>query len=299
MTRRELLLGIAATAVQGRGRSLLSVLTDEVGPDLDHAIAFAQQYKLSWVELRMEGPKMYDQLPAAQLKETRRRLGDAGLRVSFLNSALLKFTLPGTKPVDFEEFYERMYKKQGWTPESMYRDRLDSLRRALDAAKELGVDRIRSFAFWRVADPETVFPRLVEAFSEMAEIAGKAGCRILIENETATNAASSEEISKLVEKLPASSISINWDPQNSVSKEAEVFPAGYRRLPKARIGNVQMKAAGLIGPGHKLPWGDMIRALLADGYQGRFGLETHTLKGPAINVAASHECVKEFFRLAG
>ena len=107
LTRRSLFAAgstLAATAAASArpklDRSRLSVMTDEVGRNLDEAIAFAQQYKLQWVELRAEsGADYYDRMPAAKLKEVAKKLADNGLRCSFLNCALLKFTLPGTKAV--------------------------------------------------------------------------------------------------------------------------------------------------------------------------------------------------------
>ena len=303
LTRRRLLRAAAAAPLAHAAkldRSRFSVLTDEVGPGLDAAIAFARQYRLSWVELRLEpGQGYYEAMPSEKLKSTRRRLEDSGLKVSFLNSTLLKFTLPGTEAIDKEEFYEKQYREKGWTPESMYRQRLDNLRRALDAAHLLGVDQIRAFTFWRTREPRALFPRMAEIFGEMTPLAEKARIRILIESETATNTATSAEVADFLRLLPSKAIGINWDPQNSVALEPDVFPAGYAKLPKSRIGNVQMKAEGLIGEKHRLDWGAIFRKMTADGYQGRFGLETHTLKTGDINVQASHKCVKEMLRLIG
>jgi sugar phosphate isomerase/epimerase len=303
-TRRHLLLGAASTALAPAAskldRSRFSVLTDEVGPGLEAAIAFARQYRLSWVELRLEpGHGYYEAMPPEKLKQTRGRLDDSGLKISFLNSTLLKFTYPGTEAIDKEEFYEKQYRANGWTPESMFRERNDKLRRALDAAHLLGVNQIRAFTFWRTREPRALFPKMADIFHEMAEEAAKARIRILIESETATNTATSAEVADFVQLLPSKAIGINWDPQNSLKFEPDVFPAGYEKLPKKRIGNVQMKAAGLIGETGRLDWGAIFRRMNRDGYTGRFGLETHTLKEDGTNVAASHRCLKEMLRLIG
>lgn len=307
-SRRTLLTGAASLAATTHAaprpkldRSRLSVMTDEVGRNLDEAIAFAKQYRLQWVELRAEsGADYYDRMPAAKLKETAKKLADNGLRCSFLNCALLKFTLPGTKAVASEDFYENMYKRLGWTPESMWRDRNDTLKRCLDAAQHLGTTQLRSFTFWRVANPRSVFPQLNEALHEMAEAAAKAGCRILVENELACNMASSAETAELLNSVKHRAIGLNWDPQNSTTFDAAgVFPAGFRSLPRKRIYNVQIKAEGLIGPGTSIDWQGIVKALHESGYTGLYGLETHTLKGPAINIPASHQCLQAMLRLMG
>ena len=124
LTRRGFLAASAIApclpAADKFNRTRLSVLTDEVGRNLADAIAFARRYQLSWVELRAEsGIDYYDRMPADRLKKTASLLADSGLRVSFLNSALLKFTLPGTAPVRTEDFYANMYKSLGRTPEKI------------------------------------------------------------------------------------------------------------------------------------------------------------------------------------
>lgn len=292
-------LALAAAPQSTLDRSRLSVMTDEVGRDLADAIAFARKYKLSSVELRGEpGAGYYDAMPAAKLKEVSKQLADNGLRCSFLNSGLLKFTLPGTKAVKSEAFYEDMWKSKGWTPESMWADRLTMLERALDAAELLGVKQLRSFTFWRVADPRSVFSQLKEALHGMGEAAAKRGCRVLVENEFACNMASSAETAALLRAVKHPGIALNWDPQNSWQYDkAGVYPAGMQLLPKKRIANVQMKAEGLIGPGNKLDWAGIVRDLEKGGYRGFYGLETHTLKGPAINIPASHRCLEAMLRL--
>ncbi len=304
MTRRELMAafsaaGLALAAPRKLDHSRFAVLTDEVARNLDSAIEFARQYKLSWVELRTEHGQMYDRLPEAELKEARAKLSDHGLRVSFLNSAMLKFTLPGTQPVDKETFYEMAYKRMGLTPESMYRDRIDDLKRVLDAAHALGVNDVRSFAFWRVAEPGQLMPQIVDVLSQMGEVAHQAGCRILLENEMSTNIATSGEVAAFFAQFKGQGVGLNWDPQNAMKFESNIYPRSYKNLPKDKIGNVQMKAEGLIGPGNKIDWGAIFEAMQKDGYTGRFGLETHTLKGPAVNIPASHACMRHIFETIG
>jgi sugar phosphate isomerase/epimerase len=256
---------------------------------------------LKWLELRavmIDGnPFMLDMLTPAQLKPIAQRLKDEGIGVSFFNSALLKYTLPGTTAVLTEDWYERLYARMGLTADGMYATRNDRLKKALEVSNTVGAKMLRTFSFWRVKEPRSVFPRLVDLFGEMGEIARAAGCKLLVETEYATNVATCEEMRDLMAKLPSASIGINWDPQNSLALETDVFPGGYRKLPVARIWNVQLKAEGLFGE-KRLDWGAIMRRLNADGYQGLFGLETHHGQGPQ-NHAMSHRCMDEMIRLVG
>ena len=303
MRRREFLF-VPTALLNARprlDRSCLSVLTDEVGPDIRSAIAFCQKYKLQSVELRVsyDHNLMYDMLTEAQLKTAAKQLSDAGLRISFLNTAMLKYTLPGTVAVKSEDWYENMYKRLGMTPATMLAGRKQNLERALTAAQILGVKQIRSFTFWRVAQPRSIYPKLKDLFLEMEAPAKKAGVRILVENEYSTNVATSDETAAFLQMLPPKQFGLNWDPQNSASAGEAVFPGGYNKLPKKRIANVQLKAEGLglLDNGNRLDCKGIIEALYKDGYKGLIGLETHSELPPVRNVPISHKCIQKLIEL--
>jgi sugar phosphate isomerase/epimerase len=182
----------------------------------------------------------------------------------------------------------------------MYADREERLKRALDAAQAMGATSLRTFTFWRVAEPRSLYPRLVDLLGSMGETVRRAGCELLVETEYATNVATCEEMRDIMAMLPARNIGINWDPQNSLMLEKDVFPAGYEKLPKARIRNVQIKAAGLFGNSDGsgiLDWAGIMSRLHRDGYKGLFGLETHYGSGPR-NYAMSEKCMAEMQRIA-
>ncbi len=285
-------------------RSRLAIIADEAGDTPEEWVSFAHRYRLTHLEMRaiiQSGhPVMLDDLPAAELRSIAARLASEGIKVSFFNSALLKYTLPGTVPVAKEDWYESLYARRRLTPEILYRTRRERLRRALEAAHILGTNLLRTFTFWRVRDPRSLYPRLVDLIGEMGEEAKSANMKLLVETEFATNAATSAEIRDLLALLPSPSIGINWDPQNSLVLEPDVFPAGYRKLPRNRIWNVQLKAEGLFGVNgkNKLPWDEIFHTLRNDGYQGLFGLETHFGQG-AANFAMSRRAMEEVIRLAG
>ncbi|MCC6392370.1 MAG: TIM barrel protein [Bryobacterales bacterium] len=297
-------LGSSLLHASAFDRSRLAIIADEAGDTLEEWISFARRYHLSHLEMRAiiqaGHPVMLDDLPPAELKSIAARLASEGIKVSFFNSALLKYTLPGTVAVEKEDWYESLYARQRLTPEILYRTRKERLQRALEAAHILGTSQLRTFTFWRVQQPRLLYPRLVDLIGEMGEAAKSANMKLLVETEFATNVATSAEMRDLLVLLPSSSIGINWDPQNSLVLEPDVFPAGYRKLPKDRIWNVQIKAEGLFGRNgkNKLPWGEIFQTMHNDGYRGLFGLETHFGHGPA-NFAMSLRAMDEIIRLAG
>src|SRR6266545_6570650 len=98
MTRRELLAtALGAPLISGKARfdrTRISAITDEIGKTPEDAIAFAKEYGLKWIELRSHPVlrKEYAFLSEPELKAARASFDAAGLRVSFMNTGLMKFT---------------------------------------------------------------------------------------------------------------------------------------------------------------------------------------------------------------
>jgi hypothetical protein len=106
MTRRELIAAaLTAPALFGKTRidkSRISAITDEIGLTPDDALDFAKQYHLRCVELRnvpgSKPGKEYAFLSEAEVKQAATSFEADGLKVSFINTGLLKYGWPGTEP---------------------------------------------------------------------------------------------------------------------------------------------------------------------------------------------------------
>ena len=290
----------AARAASGSHTSQLAAINDEIGPTLDESISFAKQYGIQWFEMRSAqtpGKTQYcETLSSPALRELKKRLDDNGLRISVLDTSVLKCALPGTTPVKREDFYVRYFAELGLNDDDLYRKRFEMLKRGIDVAHALGTRDVRVFSFWRVEDPKQVVPRVAEHLNELAEAARKEDGRMLLEDETSTNVATSDETAEMFRLVPSSGLALNWDPSNSAALEGSPFPDGYAKLPKNRIANVHIHAEGLLGPKQPLDWAGIFHAMLKDGYTGRFSLETHRGRGPG-NVKASHECMAKMIQL--
>lgn len=299
MTRREL-LSLPLLPVLGSARidrSRISAITDEIAPSPAEAIRFAQQYGLKWVELRaVPGQKTYYQfLEEPELRAARKELDAAGVRVSFLNTGLLKFPLPGTEPLRYRNEAPEARARRLARDQAEFDRRMEDLRKAIRAAHILGTDKVRIFAFTRVAEPLALLPRIAEILEPMIALAEKENVRLLVENETSCNVATCAEAAALLRLLPSKHFGVNWDAQNGAAFNETPFPDGYNLLPKDRIGNVQIKGRSVLEGPQKLDWAAIFRAMEADGYQGCFGLETHIF-GPEL-FQKSHECMREILRI--
>jgi sugar phosphate isomerase/epimerase len=305
MNRRGFLAtSIAAAAVPARAAnkidwSRISVLTDEVAKTPEEALEFCRMYGLKWVELRaVPGQrKSYFTLEGDELKAAAKQFKDAGVGVSFLNTGMLKFDLPGTVPVRRRNETDEQRAARAASVQAQFDRRLDTLRQAITAAKAFNVDIVRVFTFSRVEDPVALMPRIAEIMTEMVKIAENEGIRLLVENEGSCNIATSAELARFCGMVPSKSFGINWDPVNELPHKVVPYPDGYKLLPKNRIINVQMKARALVVGPDLLDWKSIFGTLESDGYRGKVGLETHVFDGTLIEKA--HLCMARIREIVG
>lgn len=305
-TRRQLLTASAVAAsplvLAAKAKhidySRVSAVTDECADSEAGAVKFATDHGLKWVELRsVPGPNpkaSYHTWDEASLKNTAKMLSDAGVKVSFLNTPLLKHGLPGTVVERKNDTPEARQKREA-RDQMLFDRRLEDLRKSIRAAQILGVDKVRVFNFVRVAEPQKIYPRIAEVLNEMAKIAESERIHLLLENENSCNSVSCEEIVAQLKLVPSKYVGINWDAMNGMGLQEQPFPTGYQKLPKKRIGNVQIKGKTLLDYPEKLDWKQIFAALDKDGYQGSVGLETHIF-GPQL-FEHSHTCLNTLKRM--
>lgn len=291
------LLPRLAQAAPSIGWDRLSILTDEAARSPAEAIAFAKKYNIKWVELRSVpgGGGTYAYLPEERIRETAKELKEAGLKVSFLNTPMLKFQMPGTEYFRPRNETEEQKAKRAARDLAAHERRMEDLAKAIRAAEILDVRKIRVFTYNRVADVEGILPKVAAVLDELGGVAQKAGMELLIENEASQNVATSPELKRILELVKSPAIGINWDPVNEIHREGFPWPGGYAVLPKAKLKNVQMKAEALILGKVILPWGEILARLAEDGYKGNVGLETHVFDGTLLE--KSHMCVAKLKEL--
>ena len=304
MTRRELLIAsFASPALLAKtnkiGLSRLSAITDEIAKSPAEAIAFAKLYGMQWLELRnVPGLRtVYNELPEDELKAAAKEFHDAGVKISFLNTGMLKFGLPGTEPKRSRPETPEAKAKRIVSEQKRFAGHMDELDRAVRAAHILGCAKVRVFAFSRVEEPEKIYPRIVDVIGEMAKVAEKEKIQLLLENEASCNVGTSAELATFLKMIPAKALGLNWDPLNAVSLKESVFPEGYSLLPKKRIWNVQYKGRGILDYPQKQDWAAILHALEKDGYQGQVGLETHIFGEEQVQ--RSHESMKAMLKIVG
>ncbi len=306
MDRRSFLATMLAAAApipaatKRLDRSRVSAITDEIARSPAEAIEFAHQYGLEWLSLRdMPAPLRSKKIPYYSLepdaiRQAAREFKEAGIRIAFLDTPFLKFGLPGTEPKRKTPEDPAKREKRLALEQAQFDNRLDDFRQGLGASQVFGCPRLRIFTFSRVAEPESIYPRIAEIIGEMAAVAQKEGVKLLIENEGSQNAGTSAETAKLLKLLPAN-VGINWDSLNGLGLGEKPFPDGYQSLHNDRVWSVHMKGKSLLNYPEHLDWPAIFSALEQDGFQGHLELETHIFGEQ--QVAASHASMEEILRL--
>jgi sugar phosphate isomerase/epimerase len=307
MKRREFVAGGATAAVlsampgwaAGVKQFRLGVISDEVTQDFEKALQWVKGYGLGLVELRFVWNKYVVDFTADDVKGAQDLLAKHSMKVSVVDSPYFKTLLPGTESKFDEGKKDPMqsdFSKQGAI-----------LEKAIARAKDFGTDKVRIFAFLRVADPKTVFDRVAGELEKSAEIAKREGIRLVLENENSCNVGTGAEGAAMLNAVKSPALGLNWDPGNAYAAGETPFPDGYEPIDKKRIWHMHLKDAAP-GPaggeakwmpigGGKIDFVGQFRALLKNGYDGTMSLETHYLNAAKNREASSRESIEGLLKV--
>jgi len=267
VTRRELLAGTAACtgALWARvhwDRSRISAITDEIAANADDAASFAHQQGMPFVEVRNQPGtnREYALGRDADRKVAATQLSIEGVKISMIDTSLLKFPWPGSPSAD----------------QARWNRRMEDLQKALQCAQTMGAEKILVFAGTRVAKPDSTFQQTADTLAEMAAEAEKQRITLVLENDSATNVASCADLAAVMKLVPSKWLGIGWKPA----------PEGYSLLPRKRILNVRVPA-GSLWPNRPdtMKWRNILTALDKDGYSGLVTLDAGAAGAKGVDAA--------------
>jgi L-ribulose-5-phosphate 3-epimerase len=253
----------------------LGVLTDEVSANFEQALDWAAEQGLKHVEVRVINGLNAVTLNDDQAIEVRRQVEARGLFISAIASPLFKCALDSSRSIAPGDTF-------GQKEESV-ETHFAKLDRVIQLAKLLGTTRIRIFSFWREADPLLYREDIVRHLLQAAVQAQREGIQLLLENEPSCNGGFAEEVAAIVRSVGSPALRGLWDPGNEAYGGREAFPAGYGYM-KDLLAHVHLKDAYVCADGSArcVPLGSgnvpviaHLKALLADGYDGLYTIETH------------------------
>jgi L-ribulose-5-phosphate 3-epimerase len=303
LSRRRLLVAAPAALLLTRipawaadvNQFKLGIITDEVTQDFEQALVWAKGFGLRWVELRFLWNKYVVDLSPDDVKRAKDLLGKYQMNVSVVDSPYFKTLLPGTQ--------SRFADAKADPLQSDFARQDAILERTIARAKDFDTDKVRIFAFLRVADPQSVFERVAKELDRSAVTAKAEGIRLLLENEFTCNVATGREGASMLQMVKSRALGLNWDPGNAYAAgELKPYPNGYNAIDKKRLWHLHLKDASPAPKGQEANWRPMgggeidyvgqFRALLKDGYTGTMSLETHYLNAAKNKEASSRESME-------
>src|ERR1035437_893718 len=290
LTRRSFLRGAAVAcaaypligmAQASKSPFRIAVINDEISQDFDHACyVVAHDFGLSWIELRSMWDKNVTELSSTQIDDAQKTLAKYNLRVTDIASPLFKTDWPGAP--------KSPYGSKGdmhGAAEVTFKQQDEILERSIALAKQFKTDKVRCFDFWRLDDVAPFRAAIDEKLHSAAEVCGKQGILLVLENEFACNTATGRESARTMNAVQTPHFALNWDPANAVMRgELDAFPGGWETIPKNRIHHCHCKNAVKIADG-KIDWAPVgkgiidwtaqFSALKNSGFREAVSLETH------------------------
>lgn len=254
-----------------------AVFTDEISQEFEHALDVMLEFGVGDVELRGLWGTHVLELTAAQRERAKRALDERGMRVACIASPIFKCHLypeeagAATGPLHLAK--ARAADQQ-----------LALLERAIDLCRYFNTNLVRIFAFWRQRElTPQVATDIVSALEPAVRRAEQAGIVLGLENEHACILGTGRETAMVLKAIGSPHLRAVWDPGNAFFLGETPFPEGYEAI-RPYLAHVHVKDAAwgengkprwvIVGEG-EIDVRGQIRALLRDGYQGHFSLETH------------------------
>lgn len=259
----------------------ISVINDEISQDFDHdCYVVAHDFGLSWIELRTMWNTNIIALSASQIEEAQKILAKYNLQVTDIASPLFKTDWPDAP----KSSYSSKADLHG-AAETTFKQQDEILERSIALAKQFKTNKVRCFDFWRLDDVAPYRAVIDEKLRSTAEVCGKQGILLVLENEFACNTATGREAARTMNAIRTPHLALNWDPANAVMRgELDAFPGGWEAIPKHRIHHCHCKNA-VKGADGKIEWAPVdkgfidwsaqFRALKNSGFRDAVSLETH------------------------
>ena len=292
----------------------LAVINDEISADFDHACSVAaNDFGLSWIELRSMWGKNIVDLNADEVDRARKILEKYKLRVTDIASPLFKVNWPGAP-----QSKEGPHRDQ-FQADVDFKHQDEVLDRSIELCKAFQTDRIRCFDFWRLEDPKPYREAMNDKLRQAAKACAAHNIVLLLENEMACNTGSGAEAVAVLETIKEPNFMLNWDPGNSATFAGDTpYPDDYKKMPRHRIGHCHCKDT-IRKPDGKFEWAPVgggiidwvgqFKAFAHDGYHFAVSLETHWHGGkpepgsnmgiPEASTRASMKGLKETLAKAG
>lgn len=242
----------------------LGVITDGISRELEHALKVAREFGLEYAELQYVWDKEIGDHDKSELAKIKKLVADHGMKVPCIS----RHIFGGGAVQMTTKVTDETYQKQ-----------LDSLRRCIAVAKELGSPLVRIFSgrkemilfgkngaeHWNVAKGAwDALPGLIEPAVKLAE---KEDIVLVVETGNGTMVNSSWIARKLIDTLKTDRLKVLWDPANNCYAHERMYPEGYEPIRGKYLGHIHIKDVYVDTPKSTLEVREMGKGQLADQFK--------------------------------
>jgi sugar phosphate isomerase/epimerase len=271
----------------------LSVITDEISQDFEHALDVMAEYNVRGAELRgLWGTNVAD-LSEEQIQRAQTALADRGMTVSGLSTPVYKCELETAEASVHGAMH--LARARGLD------EQRELLRRCSGIAHAFGTRQIRVFSFWnRGPLTQEIEQRIAASFEEPIRIAEEEDVLLVLENEHACFLGTGAETARILAAHDSPRLRACWDPGNAFMAGERPYPEGYEAI-RPYLAHVHVKDAArrpgapdpvwtVVGEGD-IDYRGHFDALRRDGYAGWISLETHYVPAGGTPEEGSRACL--------
>jgi len=264
----------------------LSVFSDDLAMDWARAVQVAQQLDLQGLEIRNVWGRSSKDLSDEEARSMAAVLKGTGLEVSCMGSA---------------------YGRQFWMDDPEARKMSENvLAKMIRFCDIFGTDKIRIFALWiRDYDQKArwsarprytldLLTRIVKNLEPSIRMAEKAGVRLLIEPEGNSYSGTCRETRTIVEAIDSAAVRCVYHPRVTTDTGEPAYPDGYNQVRPYYV-HVHMGRLDYYWAKSEptIPHQQVLRALVADKYDGWITIERHHAKDPDQNPELREQTVQD------
>jgi sugar phosphate isomerase/epimerase len=181
-----------------------------------------------------------------------------------------------------------------------------TLEKSFELARFFDTKKVRIFSYWRVPDPEKVYPQVRDRLGKAARLAEKSGIVLVLENEFECNVGTGKELGRILRDVNSPALRGVWDPGNAVMLGETPFPDGYQAV-KGLFPHMHIKDARKNAQTGKIEWAPVgggfidfkgqFAALHKEKYSGTMSLETHYRRPDGNKVESTRESLEGLFKV--
>lgn len=259
----------------------ISVITDEISQDFEHALDVAQEYGISAVDVRTLWKKNIAFLSNEELKRMEDALNQRNMHLNVITSPFGKCVLPSSR-------FSTNKKESLWrNPEF----NLELFDRIVEISDFFNTPNIRIFSFLekrksKVNNKWEEMINLIEPYVKKAEDRNKT---LLLENDYMLMVADIEHTKRFFEDLNSEALKLILDPGNYYMEGESTNANRYNYFyEKNLVKHIHVKDLKYMIPGitgiftvvgeGKIDYKSLFKQAIGYGYEGFFCLETHALR---------------------